>query len=217
MPADLPLRDILRQSLAIRPLPGRADISIYAAHAGSRLSRLNDMFSGAVDLAPYWAHAWPGGMALVQHFAEHPEEVREKRVLDLGAGSGIVGIAAARAGASSVICSETHPVGAVAAAMNAELNGVAIEVISETITSAPPQADLIAVGDLFYEPDLAETVLQFLRLAAEGGCDVLIGDIGRAYLPHDQLVEVARYPVRDVGDGPSAPAIDGKVFRLRKG
>ncbi|MBW8767118.1 MAG: 50S ribosomal protein L11 methyltransferase, partial [Geodermatophilales bacterium] len=55
---------------------------------------------------PFWAAAWPGGQALARHVLDHPEVVAGRSVLDLGSGSGLVAVAAAMAGAASVIASE---------------------------------------------------------------------------------------------------------------
>ncbi|MCP4385904.1 MAG: methyltransferase [Hyphomicrobiales bacterium] len=199
----------------VRPVPGRPDLALYCAHPGSGLHRL-DALTGRIDGAvpPYWAHIWPGGAALAQHFQADPGCIAGRTVLDLGAGSGLVGIAAARAGASRVICSEIDPLGMTAIRLNADLNDVAVEVAGDLTDRALPPADLIAAGDLFYDPDLAKTVLGSLRQAAEAGCEVLVGDPGRAYLPRQHLEPLAGYPVHDFGDAPGDPDKTGTVYRL---
>ena len=47
---------------------------------------------------PFWAFAWAGGQALARYLLDHPEIVAGREVLDIGSGSGIVAIAAAKAG-----------------------------------------------------------------------------------------------------------------------
>ena len=93
-------KEFISRQLRLTPLAGPAGISLYLAHSGSGLGRL--LAREAEDAgAPYWAYCWAGGMALARHFAARPETVAGKRVLDLGAGGGIVAIAAAKAGAEA--------------------------------------------------------------------------------------------------------------------
>jgi predicted nicotinamide N-methyase len=76
---------------------------------------------------PYWAFAWPGGQALARHLLDHPALVAGKNVLDIGAGSGLVSIAAKRAGAARVTAAEIDAFAIAAIRLNAALNEVAIE------------------------------------------------------------------------------------------
>ena len=194
----------IRENLAV--LPVIADISLYTAHPGSGLRRLADNDDAA---PPYWAYRWAGGLALAHHVLARPETVRGRRVLDLGAGSGLVGIAAAKAGATSVLSAEIDPNGIAAIGLNAELNGVMVTACGDDLTAgAPPDVDLVLVGDLFYAPELAERVTAFLDRCLDGGIDVLVGDPGREFLPSARLRPVAEYAVVDVGSG----AAPGKVF-----
>ncbi|TIM73814.1 MAG: methyltransferase, partial [Mesorhizobium sp.] len=100
------------------------------------------------------AYAWAGGAVLARYILDRPETVAGLRVLDLGAGSGLVGIAAARAGASEVIASEIDRNGVAALGLNAAANGVAIAVVGEDITAGPPPpVDVVAAGDFSFEPE----------------------------------------------------------------
>ena len=134
-------------------------------------------------------------------------------MLDLGAGSGLVGIAAAKAGARAVIAAEIDRNGVAALGLNAAANDVAITVIGEDITAGPPPAvDLVVVGDLFYAGDLAERVIPFLDRCLAAGINVLVGDPGRAYLPRSRLRLLAEYQVPDVGEAKDAAAKPSGVF-----
>ena len=209
--AERRLRRQIAERLPVETLPGPPGLRCHLARPDSRLSGIADAGGGA---APYWGHLWPGGMALVAHVAAYPALVRGRAVLDLGAGSGIVGIAAARAGAARVLASEIDPVARVALSMNAAENAVAVEVLGDLLDADPPAVDLVLVGDLFYAPELACRVAGFLSRARAGGAEVLVGDIGRADLPEIGFEELARYPVREVGD-PTAARRPGKVLRFR--
>ncbi len=204
----LPAR--IARSLPVAVLSGPLPLRYHSAAPQSRLSRLTDS-------APYWAYLWPGGAALIAHLAANPELARGKRVLDLGAGGGLVGIAALKLGAASVLASDIDPVAQQVAQMNASLNDVTLTPCGDLTKGDPPDVDLILVGDLFYAPDLAARVLPFLQRAAGQGIMVLVGDIGRADLPVQAFQTLAIYPVRDVGDTPATALHQGRVLLLPAG
>lgn len=200
------------EHLRLDPVPSLPDIRLYTAHSGSRLSQLA---SDAVDPpAPYWAYQWAGGLALAQHFRAHPELVSGRTVLDLGAGSGLVAIVAAKLGASAS-AAEIDPHGRAAIALNAAANEVAVPLIDVDLAATPPRVDLIAAGDVFYNPDVAAIMLPFLRACVSLGIDVLIGDPARRDLPVTALIPLASYAVADVGDAPASAERVGSVYRLR--
>jgi predicted nicotinamide N-methyase len=212
-PADP--RDFIQANLRIVPVPSLPEIRLYAAHPGSGLSRLID------DDAPppYWAHHWAGGAVLARYVLDHPATVAGRRVLDLGAGSGVVGIAAAKAGAVEVVAADIDPYAVAALGLNAELNGVALAALGEDLTGGPPPAvDLVLVGDLFYARALAVRVTAFLDRCLAAGIEVLIGDPGRSHLPRERLRLLAERRAPDVDqvrDG--ALALSGVFALLPKG
>jgi predicted nicotinamide N-methyase len=151
---------------------------------------------------PFWAAAWPGGQALARYVLDHPDLVRGRSVLDLGAGSGLVAVAAAMAGAARVLASEIDPFGLAAVPENAALNGVGgIEAVGDLLGEAPPAVDVVLAGDVCYDRLMTGRVLPFLDAARAAGAEVLIGDPGRPYIPHDRLVEAAVHDVADT-EGP---------------
>jgi predicted nicotinamide N-methyase len=161
---------------------------------------------GAVDLGsdpPFWAAAWPGGQALARYVLDHPEVVAGRTVLDLGAGSGLVAVAALRAGAVRVVASEVDPYGRAAIAVNAELNEVGpVEVTGDLLDGEPdPRVDVVLAGDVCYDREMTARVLPYLGRAWLGGAAVYLGDPGRPYVPRDGLVEVATLEVPDT-EGP---------------
>jgi predicted nicotinamide N-methyase len=144
---------------------------------------------------PYWAFAWPGGQALARFVLDDPAQVAGRRVLDLAAGGGIAAIAAARAGAAEVTAAEIDPLAAAAIRANATLNGVAVAVALADPLLSPPEAEVILAGDVCYEARMTARVVPWLRAAAGRGIAVLLADPGRAYLPREGLVPLARYEV----------------------
>lgn len=204
------LEAFIRERLPLEPVPGVPEIHLHRAGPRSGLMRLAE--SDPDFGSPYWARPWGGGLALARHVLDHPETVQGKRVLDLGAGSGLVAIAAALAGASAVKAADIDPYAVTATRLNAAANGVAVEAILGDLTAdGPPDVGLMLVGDLFYDPDLATRVAAYLERCVAAGIAVLIGDPFRAYLPTDRLRIVAEYPVADYGD-PSGATRAAAVF-----
>ncbi len=146
---------------------------------------------------PYWAFAWAGGQALARYLLDHPETVIGRPVLDLGAGSGLCAIAAAKAGAGAILAADLDHYALAAVGLNAEANNVTVGVTSENLLSSPLPAafDVILVGDLFYERQLADAVLVAIETAAQGGALILIGDPQRNYFPKGRFLQAAEYQV----------------------
>jgi predicted nicotinamide N-methyase len=151
---------------------------------------------------PYWAFAWPGGQAMARYLLDHPDTAAGRQVIDLASGSGLVAIAAARVGAAAVTAYDIDPLAAAAITMNAAANRVAVRALCDDIldrNEVPDGAELLLVADAFYEPDLAGRVMRFLGRARVCGVAVLVGDLGRTYLPRDHLTPLAAYDVPDLG------------------
>ena len=184
----------------LKPVPHVPEIVLYVAEESVPIWQKTEEELDAMGLPPpYWAFAWAGGQALARYLLDHPAEVAGKRVLDLAAGSGLVAIAAARAGATPVIAADIDAFTEVAIALNAEANDVYIEIITQDLLDGPapiePRYDTILVGDLFYERDTAARALSFLERNVAAGSRVLIGDPGRTYLPKERLTRLAEYGV----------------------
>lgn len=144
---------------------------------------------------PYWAFAWPGGQAIARHVLDNPRLVEGKRVLDFAAGSGIAAVAAARAGAAHATANDLDALALAAIGLNAALNGVKVATTGDDLTAREAAFDAILAGDVCYERPMAELVWPWLRKCAGRGALVLLADPGRAYLPKQGLVELARYSV----------------------
>ena len=201
--------DFIRENLKPRALSFAPHIRIWTAHQMSRLSRLEEL--AETDTPPYWAYAWPGGAALVQHLICEPALVQGRSVIDYGAGSGIVGVAASIAGAASVICIDSDPLALTACRLNGDLNDVNLAVASHV---GDRTADVVLAGDVFYGEQEAHLATNLLEAHTARGTLVLVGDIGRHWLPHDRLTRLADYSVQDVGDAPAGSALRGHVYRF---
>jgi predicted nicotinamide N-methyase len=168
------------------------------------------------EAPPFWAFAWAGGQALARHVLDHPELVAGRRVLDLASGSGIVGIAAARAGASAVVASDSDARARVAAARNAALNDVTLDVVGDLLAGdeAELDVDVVLAGDVFYEQPMARLMLEFLDEATGVGIEVYVGDPGREYLPRRRVTALATYDVPGTADLEGRAVTPTTVHRL---
>ncbi len=180
------------------------EVLLHLAHEALPIWQKTEDELGEIGLPPpFWAFAWAGGQALARYILDHPEIVRGRRIVDLASGSGLVGVAAMKAGAESVLAADIDAFSIAAIAMNAAENGVDLAITADDLLDRDVVADAILVGDLFYEKGVASRCYAWLLKAHEKGIDVLIGDPGRSYLPKEKLTCIAEYSVpvsRDLED-----------------
>ena len=163
---------------------------------------------------PYWAWCWPGGSVLTRHIMANPEIVAGRTVLDLGTGSGLVAIAAALGGASQIVACDTDANAIAAVGLNAALNSVSIETrLADLLDGPVPEAEIILVGDLFYESALAERVIAFLDRCLGADREIYVGDIGREHLPRDLMQIIGSYPLVDFGEPATAQPRPAHAWR----
>lgn len=194
-PANAP--DFIAANTRLQTVPHAPEISLWLADEITPLWRLTEEELGEMGLPPpFWAFAWAGGQALARWLLDHPAEVTGERVIDLATGSGLVAVAAMKAGAASVLAADIDPFCAAAVAANARSNGVEIAFTDANLLDAPPPpVDLICAGDVFYEKPMAEAVLKWLKQAQANGTRVIVGDPGRTYFPRSGLTLLAEYTV----------------------
>ena len=180
--------------------PLTPEIKLHLAEESLPIWQKTEEELGQVNIPPpYWAFAWAGGQALARYLIDHRAVVAGKRVLDLGAGSGLTAIAALKAGADGVLAADIDELALIACRLNAAANEVSCSVTRENLLARPPGPpqpfDLVLVGDLFYERGLADAVLAFIEGFRAQGAEVLIGDPVRNYFPRDQFQSIAEYRV----------------------
>jgi predicted nicotinamide N-methyase len=196
----------IRANTRLLPVPLVPEITLHTADEAVPLWSKTEEELGEAGLPPpFWAFAWAGGQALARFVLDHRDHVAGKTIIDLASGSGLVAIAAMKAGATSVVAYDIDAFARTAMALNAMENGVVIEPRGDDLLggAAPPAAQTILAGDIFYERDTAERAFAFLSAQAARGAMVLIGDPGRSYLPKDKLRMIAEYKVpvtRDLED-----------------
>jgi len=201
---SLDLAAFIRANTRLLPVPLVPEIRLYLADEATDLWQKTEDDLGPLNMPPpYWAFAWAGGQALARYILDHKEVVAGRRVLDFAAGSGLVAIAAAQAGAASIETNEIDAFAQVAIGLNAAENGVRIYRSDEDLigyasgssSGSPSRWDIVLAGDVSYERDMAARVTAWLEQLAASGTVVLIGDPGRAYLARDKLEAIAGYDV----------------------
>ena len=196
-------------------MPLVPEVKLHLAHEAIPIWQKTEEELGQLGLPPpFWAFAWAGGQALARHILDHREIVRGKSVLDLATGSGLVGIAAMKAGAASVLAADIDAFAEAATTINAAANQVEITfTAADLLPGAAPNLDVILVGDLFYEKSLAARCMDFL---SQSSAQILIGDPGRSYLPKDKLEHVATYSVPVSRELEDSEIKKTSVWRLRQ-
>ena len=191
-----PVRFILAET-RILPVPHAPELRLHLADEAVELWQRTETELEVLGLPPpYWAFAWAGGQALARYLLDNPAVVRGRTVLDFGSGSGVVAIAAAKAGAARVVAAEIDTFSRTAIGLNALLNGVIVDLAEGDVLMTPaPGFDVILAGDMCYERPLAGQVITWLRACMAGGATVFLGDPGRAYLPKGELKALATYTI----------------------
>jgi len=149
------------------------------------------------DAPPFWAFPWAGGQGLARYVLDHPETVVGRRVLDVASGSGLVAIAAAKAGARGVLATDIDENALAAIALNAAANAATQVVprIGDLAAAGHGDAEVILAADVFYQRELATAALTFLKGARRAGVTVLVADPARAFVPTAELVPLLTYEI----------------------
>ncbi|MFY8140630.1 MAG: class I SAM-dependent methyltransferase [Caulobacter sp.] len=190
-------RAFIRDNTQLLPPPHAPELVLHLADEVTPLWKLTEEALEEIGLPPpFWAFAWAGGQALARYILDHPQTVAGKTVFDFATGSGLVAIAAMKAGAASVLANDIDVFCEAAVTLNAEANGVAVAFTEANLLDGPPPAaQVLLAGDICYEKPMAEAVMDWLRRGRAQGSTVLIGDPGRTYFRKDDLLKLAEYQV----------------------
>ncbi|GAA2847912.1 ribosomal protein L11 methyltransferase [Actinoplanes cyaneus] len=193
-------------------LPFVPEISLHLADDAIVLEARLEIQSG-MTFHPFWTNAWAGGQAVARYVLDHPELVAGRRVLDVACGGGVAAIAAARAGAAVVTANDIDPYACAAAAMNADANAVSLRLLEGDLLGGDGgDAEVILVGDAFYDRDLAARMTVFLRRATARGATVLVGDPGRGHVPEHWLQVLRAYRITGLGAAQDAGITEVSVL-----
>jgi len=215
--ADLPFRrDFVRVNTRVARPAIVPELALHLADPATPIWALSEDELKSLGLPPpYWCYAWAGGQALARYLLDHPQEVAGRRAIDFATGSGVVAIAAVKAGAADVLASDIDPFCEAALGLNAEINAVSLAYTSGDLLAGPsPAADLILAGDVWYRGELAQDVMAWLKAARAAGARVLLGDPGRINFPKDGVVQLAEYAVPTIGALEGADVMRAVVWEL---
>ena len=186
----------IRANTALIAPPHVPEILLHLADEAHDLWQRTEEELEAIGLQPpFWAFAWAGGQGLARHVLDNAGLVQGRKVLDFASGSVLVAIAAAKAGAAHVLAADIDAFCAAAVRLNAAANGVAVDFTDSDLVGAPGAWDLILAGDVFYDRAFADRLLPWFAAMQACGCEILVGDHGRAYLPKTGLEALATYEV----------------------
>ncbi len=186
----------IRAETRLLAVPHAPEISLHLADEATELWQKTEDELGEIGLPPpFWAFAWAGGQALARYILDHPHLVAGRNVLDFASGSGLVAIAAAKAGAARVEACDIDDFSGAAMVLNAEANGVVLAPRMENLIGHDEGWDVVLAGHVSYERDMAQDVTGWLQTLARRGALVLIGDPGRAYLAREKLESLAEYRI----------------------
>lgn len=187
--------DFIRANTALVRDAFVPEIALHLATEITPIWQATEAWLEAQGVAPpFWAFAWPGGLALARLLLDEPCRVRGRRVLDFASGCGIGAIAAALSGAAVEAC-DIDPLAVAATRLNAAENGVVVAALLEDLVGVGNRWDVILAGDICYEAPMAARILPWLRAMAGQGAEVLLADPGRAYFSAAGWHEVARCTV----------------------
>lgn len=191
--------------LALEPVPFVPEVLLHQA------DDMHGLWEAVGTTAPpYWAFPWLGGQALARYVLDNPSVVKGKTVLDLATGSGLVAIAAMKAGARSVLAADIDPLTEDVIAENCRANGLSVMWTGlDLLAGRVPHVDVVLAGDVLYEREMAARVLTWIQ-----GTSVLLGDPGRDYLPQQGLVELAAYSIATTRELEGVPVKRVRVFTL---
>lgn len=186
----------IRDNTALLAPPHVSEILLHLADEAHDLWLRTEEELAEIGLPPpFWAFAWAGGQGLARYVLDHPETVRGKKVLDFASGSGLVAIAAAKAGAAEVTAADIDPFCETAIGLNAHANGVDVGFVGTDCVDTDAGWDVVLAGDVFYEKPFAERLVPWFSALKSRGATILVGDPGRAYLPKSGFEKLAMYEV----------------------
>ncbi|MBL4797784.1 MAG: methyltransferase [Oleispira sp.] len=146
----------------------------------------------------YWAFCWASGQVLARYILQNPEVVKDKRVMDFGAGSGIVAIAAIMAGAKQVIACDIDPDALLSCQENAKLNQVEFELHGD-LFEFDQEIDLLIAADVLYDKANLPLLDVFLKKAPE----VLVADSrvkNFDFPPYQAIGQIDSFTVPDLDE-----------------
>ena len=138
-------------TIEITPLPDLIPIRLGLINRDFSTGPLAPETMRAVIKSPvYWAFCWGSGLAAASYILKNPKLVKDKDICDLGCGSGVVAIAAKKAGAKNVWACDIDQDALVASKLNSLINNVKLDFI-QNLEELPEKVDLMFMADVLYD------------------------------------------------------------------
>jgi predicted nicotinamide N-methyase len=215
IPSPASRRAFVRRHTRLQDVPDVPGLRLQLGDDVTAVWHRTGEFLGLADPPlPYWAFAWSGGLGIARYLNDHPDAVAGRSVVDVGTGSGLCAIVAARLGAASVQAVDIDPFAPAAVELNAQANRVRVGFSGrDPLDEPPPPCDVLLAGDVSYEGPMAERMIAWLRSAAANGTRVLVGDPGRAYLPNG-MERLATYRVRTSREIEESESTEAVIYTI---
>jgi predicted nicotinamide N-methyase len=211
------LEKLLDQYAPLAPLPNCPGVATFTARSLVEVWEVAERLAGGVLPAPFWAYPWAGGQALARVLIDRPAWVRDRRVMDFGAGGGVASIAAALAGASSVVANDIDAWALTTTGIAARRQGLHVETLLADLTEAPTfvdACDVLLCSELAYERSTARAQRAVIDHARRQGLHVLLADAGRTYFDAGEAIEIARFEILVPRDLEGTEERVARVFSL---
>lgn len=219
---NLPTRDVLEDLLSryapFQPAPLSPEISVFQGKSLVEVWEAAEKIAGENLPAPFWAYPWAAGCGLARVILDHPEYVAHKKVLDLGAGGGIVSIAAKKSGAREVVANDVDPWAMAVMRLAAEKQDIELTCLLADLTEKIASVDgfdVVLCSDMAYEKRMAPRYDALLKRARNRNARVLVADAGRTYFNPSGMTLLAEYHLKVPRDLEGVPERTARVYEMK--
>lgn len=185
--------------VSVQSLPQCPAISLWLVEPNAmRRPFSNDEIQRIQQYPAYWAFCWASGQVLAREILANPHWVRGKKVMDFGAGSGVVAVACMLAGAREVIACDIDPDALLACSANARLNQVEFRLHEDLFAFTEP-LDLLIAADVLYD----RANLPLLQTFCQKANDVIVADSRIKHFdfpPYQAFAQQSSFTVPDLDE-----------------
>ena len=125
---------------------------------------------------PFWAKLWPSSIALVNVLENNPDWIRDKHVLELGAGIGLPSLMLAGVAKSIQVSDYADEAVELLQKNIAHLNLMNVQALQLDWNHLPIsiQPDVLILSDVNYDPSQFDTLIQIITRKILDGCTILL-------------------------------------------
>ena len=217
-PADDILEKLLQECAPFEPVPLCPEISAFQGRSLVEVWEAAEKIAGANLPAPFWAYPWAAGCGLARVLLDQPELVRDKRVLDLGAGGGVTSIAAAFVAAREVVANDVDPWALAVARLAASRQQLSLQFLLKDLTediSSVDNFEVVLCSDMAYERRMTPRYQTLLMRARNRGATVIVADAGRTYFSAEGLELIAEFTMEVPRDLEGVSTRVARVYYMR--